>query len=43
MSAGLSALWLSPVGPLSISVAQAFNDQAGDDTQFFQFNLDAGF
>lgn len=43
MSAGLSAVWLSPVGPLSISVAQAFNDQSGDDTQFFQFNLGAGF
>lgn len=43
MSAGLAAVWLSPVGPLSISVAQAFNDQSGDDTQFFQFNLGAGF
>ncbi|TCK18449.1 Beta-barrel assembly machine subunit BamA [Thiogranum longum] len=43
MSAGLSAVWLSPVGPLSVSIAQAFNDQSGDDTQFFQFNLGAGF
>ncbi len=43
MSAGLAAVWLSPVGPLSISVAQAFNEQSTDDTQFFQFNLGAGF
>ncbi|VAW76112.1 Outer membrane protein assembly factor YaeT [hydrothermal vent metagenome] len=43
MSAGLSAVWLSPVGPLSVSVAQAFNEQSTDDTQFFQFNLGAGF
>ena len=43
MSAGLAAVWLSPVGPLSVSVAQAFNDQSNDDTQFFQFNLGAGF
>jgi len=43
MSAGLSAVWLSPVGPLSVSLAQAFNDQDGDDTQLFQFNLGAGF
>ncbi len=43
MSVGLAAIWLSPVGPLSVSIAQAFNDQANDDTQLFQFNLGAGF
>lgn len=43
MSAGLAAVWLSPVGPLSISVAQAFNDQENDNTQLFQFNLGTGF
>lgn len=43
MSAGLAAVWLSPVGPLSVSIAQAINDQSNDDTQFFQFNLGAGF
>ncbi|HHJ14039.1 MAG TPA: outer membrane protein assembly factor BamA [Gammaproteobacteria bacterium] len=43
MSVGIAAVWLSPVGPLSISLAQAFNDQANDETQAFQFNLGAGF
>jgi outer membrane protein insertion porin family len=43
MSVGLGAVWLSPVGPLSVSLAQPFNDQGGDDTQVFQFNLGAGF
>ncbi len=43
MSVGLAAVWLSPVGPLSVSIAQPFNDQDGDDTQVFQFNLGAGF
>lgn len=43
MSVGLSAMWLSPVGPLSVSLSQPFNDQSGDDTQFFQFSLGAGF
>ncbi len=43
MSVGLAATWLSPVGPLAVSVAQPFNDQSGDDVQQFQFTLGAGF
>lgn len=38
-SAGLSLTWLSPVGPLSVSVAHPFNDKAEDETQMFQFNI----
>ncbi len=36
---GVGVQWISPVGALTISLAQAFNDQPGDDTQIFQFNL----
>lgn len=43
MSVGLGATWLSPVGPLTISIAQPFNDQSVDDIQQFQFTLGAGF
>ena len=42
-SIGLSATWLSPVGPLAISLAKALNDKQGDDTQAFQFTLGAPF
>ncbi len=42
-SYGLSATWLSPVGPLAISLAQAINDQKGDKTQAFQFTLGVPF
>lgn len=42
-SFGLGFTWLSPVGPLTFSVAEAFNDQPEDDLEFFQFNLGAAF
>ena len=42
-SVGLAAIWISPVGPLAISVAQPINEEEGDDTQTFQFTLGAGF
>jgi outer membrane protein insertion porin family len=42
-SVGLAAIWLSPVGPLAISIARPVKEQSGDDTQFFQFTLGAGF
>jgi outer membrane protein insertion porin family len=42
-SVGLAAIWMSPVGPLAVSFAQPINDQSGDQTQFFQFTLGAGF
>jgi len=38
-SAGLSVVWLSPVGALSVSVAYPINEKDGDDTQVFQFGF----
>ena len=38
-SAGVSLLWLSPLGPLSFSYAEPLNDQPGDRTENFQFTL----
>ncbi|MGB8713785.1 MAG: outer membrane protein assembly factor BamA [Onishia taeanensis] len=38
-SVGLGLSWLTPVGPLTFSVAEPLNDEKGDDTQFFQFSL----
>ncbi|WP_205596266.1 outer membrane protein assembly factor BamA [Modicisalibacter sp. 'Wilcox'] len=38
-SAGLGLSWLTPVGPLTFSIAQPLNDKSGDDTQVFQFSL----
>ncbi len=42
-SVGLSAIWLSPVGPLAFSVAKPLNAQSGDETQAFQFTLGTQF
>ncbi len=42
MSTGLSAIWISPIGPLSFSLAKPFNDQPGDETQLFQFSIGTG-
>lgn len=43
MSAGLSGLWLSPFGVLTVSLAQPFRDQRGDKTQVFQFTFGTSF
>ncbi|MEW6765400.1 MAG: outer membrane protein assembly factor BamA [Pseudomonadota bacterium] len=43
MSAGVSVIWLSPIGPLTLSLAQPLNDKPGDRTQVFQFAIGAGF
>jgi outer membrane protein insertion porin family len=40
-SAGIGAIWLSPIGPLTFSLAKALNDKPGDRTQNFQFSLGA--
>ena len=40
-SAGLSATWLSPFGALTFSLGKALNNEAGDDTEVFQFQLGA--
>jgi len=42
-SAGLSGIWLSPFGLLSVSIAQPFNDKPGDDVQKFQFTFGTSF
>jgi outer membrane protein insertion porin family len=42
-SAGISAVWLSPIGPLTFSLARALNAQATDHTEVFQFSLGAVF
>jgi outer membrane protein insertion porin family len=42
-SVGLSGLWLSPLGPIVLSVAAPFNDQSGDETEVFQFSFGVPF
>ncbi len=42
MSVGMSAIWISPIGPLSFSLAKPFHDQPGDRTQIFQFSIGTG-
>lgn len=42
-SAGLGVSWLSPLGPLSFSVAKALNEKVVDDTELFQFSLGQSF
>ncbi len=42
-SAGISGIWLSPFGPLTIALGWPFNDQPGDDIQNFQFTLGTAF
>lgn len=42
-SAGLSAIWVSPFGAMSFSIAQPFNKQSGDETEVFQFSLGSTF
>lgn len=42
-STGLAAIWLSPIGALSFSLAHPFNDQPEDETQVFQFSLGSAF
>lgn len=38
-SAGLGLSWLTPVGPLTFSVAQPLNAKDDDESQVFQFSL----
>ncbi|GHE22339.1 outer membrane protein assembly factor BamA [Halomonas urumqiensis] len=42
-SAGIGLSWLTPVGPLTFSIAEPLNDKSTDDTQFFQFSLGQSF
>jgi outer membrane protein insertion porin family len=43
MSVGLGGTWMSPMGPLSISIAQPLNDESEDELQAFQFTLGGAF
>lgn len=42
-SAGIEADWLTPFGPIALSLAKAINARPGDDTDPFQFALGANF
>ena len=42
-SAGLGALWLSPVGILTISLSRPYGSKPGDRTQGFQFTFGTSF
>jgi len=42
-SAGLTAIWMTPVAPLTFSYAWALNDEPGDELERFQFTLGAFF
>ena len=42
-SAGVSAIWLTPIGAMRFSLANALNEEEGDKTQNFQFTLGAAF
>ncbi len=38
-SAGAGITWYTPIGPISLSYAQPFNDQEGDSTEKVQFQI----
>ncbi|HWQ94899.1 MAG TPA: BamA/TamA family outer membrane protein, partial [Gammaproteobacteria bacterium] len=42
-SAGVAVLWISPIGPLSFSLAQPLNKKDNDNVQNFQFTIGATF
>ena len=42
-STGISARWLSPFGPLSVSLAAPLNEEEDDDTETFQFSFGVPF
>ena len=42
-SVGLSGLWLSPFGPIVLSVAAPLNEKSGDETESFQFSFGVPF
>ena len=43
VSAGVSGFWLSPLGPLTMSLAVPIKEEKGDDTQPFQFAIGTTF
>jgi outer membrane protein insertion porin family len=42
-SAGVGAVWISPFGAMTVSFAQPFNQQTGDEEETFQFSLGSTF
>ena len=42
-SFGLAVSWITGFGGISAALSSPFNDQAGDDTESFQFNLGTSF
>ena len=42
-AAGLGVLWVSPMGPLKISIAAPLRDRPGDRKQLFQFTFGGAF
>ncbi len=42
-SVGIAVAWVSPVGPLKVSIAQPINDKPGDEVQRFQFVFGTAF
>jgi len=38
-AAGFALTWLTPIGPLTFSYAEPFNDQPGDELKSFQFTI----
>jgi len=42
-AAGLALQWLSPFGPLRLSIAQPINQRDGDEVQRLQFTFGTGF
>ncbi len=42
-SAGVSATWMSPIGPFTLSYAKPLNAKKGDDEQKLQFSIGASF
>ncbi len=42
-SAGLGISWVSPIGPLKLSIANPLGSEPGDRTERFQFQIGTGF
>jgi len=43
VSTGLSAIWLSPFGAMTLSLSQPLNDKSNDDVEQFQFTFGTSF
>ena len=42
-STGVTAAWISPIGPLKVSVGRPLNKQSGDEVESFQFQMGTKF